>query len=63
MKWKHIHHVPVLNDENKIVGMVNENILQNISRDTGPNQKTAKDIMNKSFVPIHPETSVDEMNE
>lgn len=63
MKWKHIHHVPVLNDENKIVGMVNENILQNISRDTGPNQKTAKDIMNKSFVPIHPETSVDEMND
>jgi len=60
MKWKYIHHVPVLDDENKIVGIVNENILQQLAMNN-KEETTAKDIMNNSFVPIHPETSLEEM--
>jgi predicted transcriptional regulator len=60
MKWKYIHHVPVLDDQNKIVGIVNENILEQLAMNN-KEETTAKDIMNNSFVPIHPETSLEEM--
>jgi predicted transcriptional regulator len=62
MKWKYIHHVPVLDDENKIVGIVNEAILEQLATNNKA-ETTAKDIMNNSFVPIHPETSLEEMTQ
>ncbi len=63
MKWKYIHHVPVLNDENKIVGIVNEDILQQLEKEQDNPNTTAKDIMNDSYLPIHPETSLEEMKQ
>jgi predicted transcriptional regulator len=60
MKWKYIHHVPVLNNDNKIVGIVNEDMLQELAKNHDK-ETTAKDIMNNSFLPIHPETTLDEM--
>jgi len=64
MEWKHIHHVPVMSHENKVVGMINENMLAQIDFSESKSQdQMAHEIMNKNVVFIHPETTVKAMDE
>lgn len=64
MKWKHIHHIPVINDANKMIGMVNEDLLENLLEEINLNSNlSVKNIMNDQFVQIHPETSIENMEQ
>ena len=57
MEWKNIHHLPVVNDANKLVGIIVRSQLcdEHLSQDT-----LAKDIMIKEYVSAHPETLLEE---
>ena len=57
MEWKNIHHLPVVNDSNKLVGIIIRSQLCNehLTQDT-----LAKDIMIKEFISAHPETLLKE---
>ena len=57
MKWNHIHHIPVVNSKNKIVGIISSRIIDNLKNDKLI-KLTAKNIMNKNFEIASPETSV-----
>jgi CBS domain-containing protein len=63
MKWKNIHHIPVINNQNKIIGMIDAEVFSPETYDQKTNVEiTAKEMMQKPFVFIHPETSLEEMN-
>lgn len=63
MEWKNIHHVPVVNIKNKIIGMINSKIIKKINFDISENQdKTANQLMDKNFLCVHPETHIDDLN-
>lgn len=57
MEWKNIHHLPVVNDENRLVGII---LKSQLSDDHLTKDSIAKDIMVKEFVSAHPETLLDE---
>ena len=59
MEWKNIHHVPVVDKEHKIVGMINKQSLDLIDFTLEKNHElTAKEIMNAEFVSTHPDTLI-----
>jgi len=57
MEWKNIHHIPVVNDMNKVTGIItNMNLIDILGKD----QKliVAKDIMVKEIITVDSETSI-----
>lgn len=64
MKWKNIHHIPVINDENKMVGIVNAGMFDVLPQKIDlQSDLCVKDIMNDEFIKIHPETSIENMEQ
>jgi predicted transcriptional regulator len=64
MKWKNIHHIPVINDDNKMVGMVNASMFDVLPKKIDlESDLCVKDIMNDEFIKIHPETSIENMEQ
>ena len=61
MEWKNIHHVPVVNDLNKVVGIITQTNLNHI---VGQDQKliVAKDIMVKEIITVDSDTSIEQAN-
>jgi len=61
MEWKNIHHIPVVDDNNKLTGLITKtNILENKGQDT--NIIVAKDIMVKKIITVDSETSIEMAN-
>lgn len=58
MEWKKIHHLPVVDDKNKIIGIIAKKDIQQIILDNELS-KTAivEDLMTTNFVSADPETS------
>lgn len=62
MEWRNIHHIPVVDDNNRLTGLITEkNILHIKSRDK--NVIVAKDIMVKDVITVDSETSIERANE
>ena len=61
MEWKKIHHIPVVNRENKVTGIITSTNLEQIG---GQNQKliVARDIMVKDIVTVQSSISIEEAN-
>jgi CBS domain-containing protein len=61
MEWKNIHHVPVVNDLNKVVGIITQT---NINHIFSQDQKliVAKDIMVKEIITVDSDTSIEQAN-
>ena len=58
MEWKKIHHVPVMNKDNKIVGLITKDQLRTYDFSNLKNKNIiAKRIMNADFISLSPETS------
>jgi CBS domain-containing protein len=59
MKWKNIHHIPVVNDENKLTGIITSTNLNEmiVNKD---NLLVAKDIMVKKIISVDSSTSIDD---
>ena len=59
MNWKKIHHIPVVNKNNKIVGIISKEVLlkYDFSKKTNK-QITAKKIMDTDFISLTPESLV-----
>ncbi|KGL63517.1 HPP family protein [Polaribacter sp. Hel1_85] len=58
MEWNHIHHIPVVNKHNKIVGIIEKTQIEELDFSSKKvMNKVAKNIMNKRFDIVHPETS------
>jgi len=61
MKWKNVHHIPVVDNENKITGIITQSNIRNI--DFNKNELLiAKDIMVKKIIVVDSDTSVEEAN-
>ena len=61
MKWKNIHHIPVVNHENKITGLITKKNLDKSDYSKG-NLLIAKDIMVKNIITVNSDTSIEEAN-
>jgi len=61
MKWKNIHHIPVVNNENKITGLITKKNLDKSDYSKG-NLLIAKDIMIKNIITVNSDTSIEEAN-
>ncbi|WGH76464.1 CBS domain-containing protein [Tenacibaculum tangerinum] len=60
MKWNKVSHIPVVNNLNKIVGVISKKQLSNFDFSKPINkQKTAKRMMDTGFISLTPETSID----
>lgn len=61
MEWRNIHHIPVVDDNNKLSGLITKtNILEIKGQDT--NIIVAKDIMVKHIITVDSETSIEMAN-
>ncbi len=61
MEWKNIHHIPVVDDNNRLTGLITKtNILDIKGQDT--NIIVAKDIMVKDIITVDSETSIEKAN-
>ncbi len=59
MEWRNIHHIPVVDNKNKLIGLITEtNILEIQDQDT--NVLVAKDIMIKEVITVDSETSIEQ---
>ena len=63
MEWKNIHHVPVINNDNKIVGIIDYTDISKLDFTKNKHKDIiAKQLINKEFTCINPETSLEQMN-
>ena len=60
MQWKNIHHLPVVNEDNRIVGIISHS---HISREDIDDKDSAKDIMVKEIITTSPETKIEKAEE
>jgi CBS-domain-containing membrane protein len=62
MHWKHIRHVPVLNDQDELVGMITHRTMLNYLSSTsqGADPSTARDVMETGVRTLGPLDSCDE---
>lgn len=61
MEWRNIHHIPVVDDNNKLTGLITKkNILAIKGQDT--NVIVAKDIMVNEVITVDSETSIEQAN-
>jgi CBS domain-containing protein len=64
MEWKNIHHLPVVNEFNKITGLITKSNLNDLDiQKTKDNLVIAKDIMVKKVISIDPETLIKDAKE
>ena len=61
MEWKQIHHIPVVNSENKLTGIITSTNLQQI-KGQDHNLIVARDIMISDIVTAESNISIDEAN-
>ena len=61
MKWKNIHHIPVVNNENKITGLITRKNLDK-SDYVKDNLHIARDIMVRNIITVNSDTSIEEAN-
>ena len=57
MRWKNIHHLPVINKTNAIVGIISDSL---ISEETIDHDASVKDIMIKDIKTAFPEMKIEE---
>jgi len=57
MKWKNIHHIPVVNNKNKIVGLISSSTIAALKTQ---DNITAKEIMTANILTARPETTMTE---
>jgi len=61
MDWKNIHHLPVVNESNKIIGIITKGNLDAIDmRQAKNNLVVAKDIMVGKVISVDPETLIED---
>ncbi|UCE94230.1 MAG: CBS domain-containing protein, partial [Flavobacteriaceae bacterium] len=61
MEWRNIHHIPVVDNNNRLTGLITKKTIQEISgQDT--NVIVAKDIMVKDVITVDSETSIEKAN-
>ena len=61
MEWRNIHHIPVVDDKNRLTGLITQkNILAIQGQDT--NVIVAKDIMVRDVISVDSETSIEKAN-
>lgn len=61
MDWRNIHHIPVVDNQNRLTGLISKKNIQDIcGQDT--NVIVAKDIMIKDVITVDSETSIEKAN-
>jgi CBS domain-containing protein len=61
MEWRNIHHIPVVDDNNKLTGLITKNKLIAL-KDQDTNIIVAKDIMVSEVITVDSETSIEQAN-
>jgi CBS domain-containing protein len=61
MKWKNIHHIPVVNNENRITGLITK---KNLDKNENSNNSLliARDVMVRNIITVNSDTSIEEAN-
>ncbi len=59
MEWKNIHHIPVVNNDNRITGLITKTNLDLILTQTN-RLLIAKDIMVKNIITVNSDTSIED---
>ncbi len=64
MKWKNIHHIPVVSKANKLIGMISVSSILRAENDNIKNKLlTVKDVMEPILISADPELSIDKSRE
>ncbi len=64
MIWKNIHHFPVVNKANKLVGIVTESLIEQAERDNIDNNLlTVNNVMKTAVIRVDPETTIEKSKE
>lgn len=57
MQWKQIHHIPVINDKNKIVGIISASDISDVNKF---DNYSASQVMQKDIIAVNPDMDIDE---
>ena len=60
MKWNNIHHMPVINNQKEIIGILSWKDIQNVENDELLVKQTVKELMNTTIISIRPDQTVQE---
>jgi CBS domain-containing protein len=64
MQWKNIHHLPVVNKENKLVGVITASLIEQAEQDNADHDLlTVNNIMKKAVIRVDPDTTIEESSE
>lgn len=64
MKWKSIHHLPVVNKKNKLIGIITESIINKAEQNNEHHKLSiVKDVMEDIALSVSPETTIEEVKE
>ena len=61
MEWKGVHHIPVVNRKNRVVGIITKTNIEDV-QDRDHKLIVAQDIMVRDIITVESNTSVDEAN-
>lgn len=59
MKWNNIHHMPVINNQKEIIGILSWKDIQNFENNEMLVKQTVKDIMKKTIISISPDQPIE----
>jgi CBS domain-containing protein len=60
MKWNNIHHIPVINNQKEIIGILSWKDIQGVENDEMLVKQTVKDLMNTTIITIRPDQTIQE---
>jgi CBS domain-containing protein len=60
MKWNNIHHIPVINNQKEIIGILSWKDIQGVENDELLVKQTVKDLMKTTIITIRPDQTVEE---
>jgi predicted transcriptional regulator len=60
MKWNNIHHMPVINNQKEIIGILSWKDIQSVENDTLLVKQTVKELMNTTIISVRPDQTIQE---
>jgi CBS domain-containing protein len=60
MKWNNIHHMPVINNQKEIIGILSWKDIQSVENNELLVKQTVKELMNTTIISVRPDQTIQE---